>query len=501
MAEDVQVEAYAQLTGYVVESAPEPEEHVDCDECGAEVLRSTTYTRDGETLCSGCATVFDSRVVCEGCGERVPQNSTDERGGDTLCSGCVRDYDETHVECDRCEETIERGDADERDGDTLCPNCVERYDQEHVACERCENIVDNNDTGDVYVRGGCTETWCESCRDSYTWTCPDCYRTFSDNISGYDIHGQDRTVCRSCRNSYSHCEGCSEWFDSDEVEDGYCSSCAEDSCADENAPSEVVSARIARDTVAIHDYHDVRWRPRLIFYGDPKQIPYGIELEVNAANSTAWATLELLQSPHKEHVFLENDSTLVSGGYEIISHPHTVEEHRKLWSSFFRNLPQGVTSYKTGECGMHVHIDRKRLTKLQIQKILVFVNAPENEHFITKIAQREATRWCQRKPKKLTHDAQDHHDAVYLGNDATVEIRIFRGTVREDRFWKNLEFVDAMVQWTRDISYRDLTYQKFVDYVKSHQTQYKYLFGYLVETGFTQLPLAQIIKETLQQCA
>jgi len=431
-------------------------------------------------------------VECEACGRDFPATEAEERGGSTLCRACAQNYDDTHTECESCNDTVLREDTEERDERTLCSDCVSDYDRHHSTCERCENTVENDDIRRVYVNNrGDEETWCVDCRDNNTWSCSDCEETYSDNVSSYDVHGADGGICRTClSNNYTRCDGCAEYYPDGDLSGGCC-----ESCGDDETPRGVI------DGVLIHEYHDSKHRPAWIFYGDPKEIHYGVELEVNTRDHTAKTTLELLGGIHKEHAFLERDSTLHSGGYEIITHPHTLAEHRKLWKEFLKNPPPETTSFRTGECGMHVHIERKRLSRLQIQKMLVFINAPENETFITGIAQRESGTWCQREPKKLTHTSEDHHDALYLGNNTTVEMRIFRGTMRPDRFWKNLEFVDAVVQWTRDISYRDLTYQNFVSYVRQLRGKYKYLFAYLVEIGYARVPLAQIVKETLQQCA
>ena len=398
------------------------------------------------------------------------------------------------AKCTACCESVPSTEIEERNGVALCAECTSNWDESHTTCDRCEDSCRREDTVSVYTRTYRTaqEEWCDTCFSLHSWRCPECEDTYSDSVTSYSVHnGDDGEICRNCLCEYSRCSTCREYYPNDDMYGGQCPGCYENYPDDDDD----------EDRELIHDYHDDEHRPEWIFHGNDREIFYGVELEINAPTQTASETLALLQSPYKEHVFLERDSTIRSGGYEIISHPHTLAEHHKLWAAFLKNPPEGITSYKTGECGMHIHIERKKLSKLQIQKILVFINAPENETFITAIAQREPTQWCQRKPKKITHNADEHHEAFFLGNRNTCELRIFRGVLRPDRFWKNLEFADALVWWTRNISYRDLTYTGFVSFVKEHRTEYRYLFAYLVETDFTTAPLKDIVKETLAECA
>jgi hypothetical protein len=408
------------------------------------------------------------------------------------------------VECADCGESVPEDDAHQHGGQWYCESCNDSYTE----CERCSDRVELDESQSVRVGRRSYERWCDDCAGDNTFTCQSCDETVSDDCDNY--HTGNGTVCGPCYEEYyTTCGECGEAIHNDHSRyhegrgESLCESCYEDEPEEEDGEQPTPDGGF----IAPLRVCDYSFRPQPVFFGSRKSVMYGVELEVNTPDSdgAVHKTLALLD---RRHVYLKYDGSLNSG-FEIVSHPHTLEEHRKLWPGFFADVPEGVTSFKSGECGMHVHIERAKLTRLQIGKMLVFLNAPKNRRFVEAIAQRSENRYCKIYEKKLTNpvyvnDHDERYEALNVTNRHTVEVRIFRGTVRADRFWKNMEFVDAMVQWTRDVSYRELTAARFVEYVRAHHSEYKYLFNYLVEIGYTLPlvnPLDRVRKEILAECA
>ncbi len=71
--------------------------------------------------------------------------------------------------------------------------------------------------------------------------------------------------------------------------------------------------------------------------------------------------------------------------------------------------------------------------------------------------------------------------ALNLNNSRTVEIRIFRGTIRKSEFFKNLEFCDALVQWSIDRSHKLISVAAFTKFVRTNRKSYPALDAFLVE--------------------
>ena len=326
---------------------------------------------------------------------------------------------------------------------TICDDCV----ADHVQCYDCGEWVPELSTHTVRAR-----EICNSCLDHNYSTCIHC----SDTVRNHYMY-QD--YCDDCRNNLNldTCENCGDLRDLNE--EGYCDDC--------DRPNHRL----------IHDYS---YRPLAEYHGDGP-LYYGVELEVNTSDDTAETVLSMLGGD--EHVYLKRDSS-IGEGYEIVTHPHNWSEICNLWGRW--TAPRGVTSYQSGKCGMHVHVSRKALTAMQVQKLVVFLNAPENHSFIERIAQRDVSRWAAIKhDKQFGHcgHSNDRYEALNLTNTRTIEFRIFRGSTRKERILKNLEFVAASIAWTRNASYRELSHAKFIAYVEVNRKSYPNLHKFIQETA------------------
>ena len=187
-----------------------------------------------------------------------------------------------------------------------------------------------------------------------------------------------------------------------------------------------------------------------------------------------------VQSKLGLHAYLKEDGSL-SNGFEIVTHPHTFKAMRELWTDYFYNPVRNLSSYKSGQCGLHVHIGRDGLTAAHIRRMVVFLNAPENLPFVEEVAQRKSNNYSQIKRKTPMNalDCEDRYEALNLRNSETVELRIFRGSYRLDRVLKALDFADSLVEFTRDRSYKELTATLFREFITKNRKRYKWLYGFL----------------------
>ena len=357
----------------------------------------------------------------------------------TRCSDCRQfcdeftcdDCQENHTSCDVCDEDILQEDATELDNATT-----------------------------VYPYGGgrrrdCS-VFCESCANDYTGECADCDVRFGND----DLHSVGRgyrSVCSDCMSyNYSYCEQCDETSPNDNP------------CGCSNAED---------DSGLIHSYS---YKPEPVFFGTPAQMEgyLGVELEVNTEREGEHAR-EVINQLGEDHVYLKEDGS-IGRGFEIVTHPHTMAEQAKLWANFA--APSGMTSSTSGKCGLHVHYSRKGLTQLHINRMVVFMNAPENLGFMEFIAQRPGTsHWAMVKSKTITSRPEERYEALNLCNRSTIEFRIFKGNTKVERIMKCLEFVVATVAWSRDRSYRELGYKNFMGYVSRNGKQYPNLKKFIAE--------------------
>lgn len=204
----------------------------------------------------------------------------------------------------------------------------------------------------------------------------------------------------------------------------------------------------------------------------------------------------------RDFVILKHDGSLRGHRpFEIVTVPATLAYHQTQWEDFLSDQtfrPQ-LTSYASGRCGMHIHINRHSFTGLHLAKFMRFINAKVNSKFINTIAQRYNNDFA--KYHDTTIAAHKHNyvasysnptrttrmSAVNCNNKATIEVRIFRGNLSKTGFFKNLEFVHALWYYTKYASIAELEYKAFIRWLfdpinDSHE--YKHLKAWLIGSKY-----------------
>ena len=291
------------------------------------------------------------------------------------------------------------------------------------------------------------EAVCEDCALEHTVLCSQCGERIwvTDSICDVNL-----TLCERCfDHSYTRCVECeriipnaSAYFD-DENE-AYCETCWNE-----------ISGR-----AAIHEYS---YRPDAIFYGSNDRY-FGVELEIDCAGKDPdYARIILdVANENTEHLYIKSDGSL-NDGMELVTHPMTLDYHLNSmpWCNVLaaaRSL--GYLSHKTTTCGLHVHISRRTFGATNIQqectiaRLLYFVEKfwPELLRF-SRRTERQINRWAARygmkmSPQEVMDSAKYSHTgryaAVNLTNYSTIEIRIFRGTLKLNTLLATLQMVNAI---------------------------------------------------------
>ena len=334
-------------------------------------------------------------------------------------------------------------------------------EEETVPCERCNDEVSPD--GLQNVDG---QAWCEDCRERFSFCCEDCDHTFSNNASGGSNTNGD-TICDSCADSYFTCDSCNDRYHNDDyAEDGLCRECYHDGetlCADGAKPS---------------------LTPR----GRGKHF-YGVELEVELRNEEDLGD-EVAQVKNQlgDHAICKGDGSL-SNGFEIVTSPASFPFHRDtLWERFFAHRHTGLRIMDS--CGLHVHCSRAPLSELSIAKMVCFVNAPRNAKFMQVIGGRPASTYAKYKQKHMHTAAKrtgDRYEALNVQPPHTVEFRLFKGTLNRAKFFKALEFCDAMIHFCAPAgrSVREcLSRIQFCKYVMAHRKTYPHLHAFIAASWY-----------------
>jgi hypothetical protein len=233
------------------------------------------------------------------------------------------------------------------------------------------------------------------------------------------------------------------------------------------------------DAACINSYS---YRPSMNFYklsNENENAPFfGIELEVERKNNNGLKHKYMAGLIRHDHWYFKTDGSLTDG-FEIVTHPMTfnyIKQSEKTFTDSMRLLVEnGYNSYDANTCGMHIHISKANFTTWHLYRFLKFF--VENKEFIVSISQRKMEKlkkWANieddndtsliYKAKKKDGNSE-RYVAINLQNKATIEIRIFRGTLNINSFMKNIEFADALFMYTKEN--KDISLDGFKMYLET----------------------------------
>lgn len=249
------------------------------------------------------------------------------------------------------------------------------------------------------------------------------------------------------------------------------------------------------------DYNESRWVGIYSYDSDPmrvlthKSLPgerimsdpmidqtlyFGVELEVERKSDCPADAPQRTAEEMGDFAILKSDGSL-SNGFEIVSAPATLAYHltadngNSPWAKFTTGTARHYESYKTDTCGIHVHISRAAITPLTASKMMVFLNTPYNEEFLTKIAGRTTNNYCRTYAYSSFADifSPERHDRIRryqrfnFQNQHTLELRMFRGNVRLNGILRAVEFSHALVKFCEQASTRHLTDKYFLEWISN----------------------------------
>ena len=314
--------------------------------------------------------------------------------------------------------------------------------------------------------------FCESCLEEETVVCSDCgERIWADQNAG----NGSRPLCQRCYDRhYTNCERCGAVISNDEA-------CYLDDCDD---PYCECCYHILQNQV-IHNYD---YRPELHFYGAGQQF-FGVELEIDKGGELASNAEKILAVGNRnaEYFYCKHDGSL-DDGFEIVSHPATAEYHltHLPWKEVMAEaVSLGYRSHQACTCGLHIHISRSSFGATEaeqeaaIGRLLFFVEKHWNELLkFSRRTNRQLDRWAARygykdTPKEMMDQAKSYHYGRYtcvnLTNRDTVEIRIFRGTLKYTTLAATIQLTHRLcrlVTALTDEELRSLSWSEFIASVR-----------------------------------
>ncbi len=408
------------------------------------------------------------------------------------------------IRCSYCKEVTRNKDIKEISGLRLCPDCASKY---KLTCKSCgEKILYRDADNFVYYQGTlfckkCCEI-CEHCNKTKvsqlfrevdgTRYCTDCFRLKFFHCSGCNkivklnmgiiVGGEGGyTVCNNCyEENYFTCIECDNIFLNDSLtRDGMCFHCA-------------------RRTGHIHtcDY-----KPPPVFHGNHKLLMMGVELEVEkkrGGRDVFACAQELFDMSDSENYFYIKEDGSLNNGLEIVSHPMTLDYHKKFeWNKIFNAcVSQGFNSHNTTTCGLHVHVSRNFFSFLDCIRLGMFV-AFHKEKFETLSRRKEDYDYAKFKHvgkgnlRSASQNDDNRYEAVNWTNSKTIEFRMFRGTLLHETFLSTLELVDAVSHFVKTVNTNQIygvnqpstAWELFCSFINRDRKTYKLLISYMIEKG------------------
>jgi hypothetical protein len=387
--------------------------------------------------------------------------------------------DNKQLTCYNCGCIIEGCDDYEDDnGERICEDCYYDY---FYNCDYCGDVVTRDEL--ISIDGG-REYVCEDCADSYYYHCDDC----GEYVSRRNVWVErNMTICEDCCGDYCICYDCDGVVHSDDIHyiNGYyyCDDCA---------PSH-------RDCI-----RDYGYKPEPIYYGELSDVVkgyYGLELEIDNGYDKREAACAI-QDAGGNCIYLKHDGSLSSDGFEIVTHPATLEHHMHTmpWRDIISAARDyDYTSHDAGTCGLHIHASRtlfgddKTTQDLNIAKCILLIDF-WFEQYIVPFSRRDYNQlneWAKKPDAKIMagdseYDAickakqsgeYDRYKAVNLRNTHTVEFRFFRGTLRRDTIIASIQFIDTLINYVSGVELADLWDKTWNDVFSG--TQYAELKDYL----------------------
>ncbi|MBF84403.1 MAG: hypothetical protein CL489_07980 [Acidobacteria bacterium] len=305
----------------------------------------------------------------------------------------------------------------------------------------------------------------------------------------------------------------------------------------------------------VEDYiSSYNYRPEIQPRGANKSgLLFGWEVETEPSPSSvrdgmsdSWTNLQasfhVTQNSIDSHgnvLYCKRDGS-VYNGFEVVSHPMSFEwlmdsRNQQYINTVFELAEHGYRSHEGGACGMHIHMDAIKLSNLHYYKMLRFLYKPGFYEFFKRISQRtdsQINAWCN---LRLSTAGQMRRATVYgsktyeletntdytkiaakrttnrrytLENRAphgrrtalnstgrTIELRLPRGTIRKDRFLKNIEFAHSLWCYSDCTAIPEIqrlpNYFNFLEKWRgTYKNLYKFIHGYTVyeDSQITEIP-------------
>jgi len=278
------------------------------------------------------------------------------------------------------------------------------------------------------------------------------------------VTNRDELVCARClATGYRYSDVTDQYIHPDDWDDSTHEDYSDDDIDDGDYDTSCIKS-YSRDV--LHYFPAFKKLP-----GEKTSEYLGVELEIEG-RSAATPVNAILE--RAKFGILKDDGSLDSG-FEVVTVPATFAYHtspQSPWREVCEKAAScGGRSFKKNSTGVHIHVSRESISSLSLGKAIVFVNAESNAAFMRAIAQRNlaAHQYCKtNSAKKIYHirNEGNRYEAINLTKGATIEFRIFKGTLKYESIMRYIEFVHGLLQFVQTASPKELTFECFIAFIK-----------------------------------
>lgn len=399
----------------------------------------------------------------------------------------------------------------------FCPDCMNSMTK--LTCDECSGhpayVHDNNDEEEVrynYFQSFGDRKLCEECHAALVIYCRGhgdyCDREGAERATG----GGGSFICAACLSTgnYSNCDSCNYMAHQDDIlydedqEEYACYNCrANQQESTRRSAVQYYSYRpnrfIIRDAQGQRIVHNTNKYRTLQHRGRV----FGVELEVEPVSSMSVEASSKAASVITKYgdgniFYCKEDASIGPQGFEVVSHPCTYQWWMTRGKEYIEEMTnelrtRGFKSHNGGHCGLHIHVNRWPITHLQHYKLAQFIYSRANSEMLKTISRRNNMDYASLRVDNPDNFAKQVGKRKYGGSrwalnqasDDTVELRLFRGTLKPERFLAAIQFYDALLNYTSNADGAGLdrftSWNKFTQYAALHRNNYKYLTNEIEE--------------------
>lgn len=271
------------------------------------------------------------------------------------------------------------------------------------------------------------------------------------------------------------------------------------------------------DALRVIKRYDYACKPRFAYaQTEPtlaSMLHYGVEIEMEYVKKEVPLEIvgeKIINFWPNDFCYIKHDGSL-DFGYEAVTHPFTwahLMEHKDDWISFLlylRDLGFKAHYYSDRReqytCGMHVHMSKDAFTRMHLYKFVHFMYKKSTRPLVTAIAERQKSQYADfqiadgkyavRVGKDKKNYSGKRNSAInLLGGHAheqgkapaeckTCEVRIFQGRLEPSAFFKNMEFLQSLYEFSSFNSPRDMQVKKYLEYLLLKPNRWRCLLDFI----------------------